>query len=305
MKDFICLAELTADEIWQLLNTARQLKEERLSGGNAPVLTGKCLGMIFAKPSLRTRVSFQVAMQHLGGYAIYLSPDEIGLGKRESVADVARVLSRYVDAIEARVFAHRTIEQLAQYATVPVINGLSDFSHPCQALADILTLWEKREQVKGQKLTFVGDGNNVANSLLLIGGRLGIHITIATPAGYEPHPAVVQLARRAALESGARIEITNDLDAAVHDADVVYTDVWTSMGQESEAKERRARFAAFQVNRALIARARPDALFMHCLPAHRGEEVTDEVIEGPNSVVFDQAENRLHAQKAVLVTLLA
>lgn len=304
MKHLISLADLSADEIWHILHTARDLKAEWKAGGNKPILAGKALAMIFEKPSLRTRVSFEMAMVHLGGHAIYLSPQEIGLGKRESVPDVARVLSRMVQGIEARVFAHRTVELLAEYATVPVINGLSDFSHPCQALGDVLTLWEKRGEVKGQKLVFVGDGNNVANSLLFIGGKLGMHVTVASPPGYEPHPAVVRLPREAVKSSGAVIEISNDPFKAVQGADVVYTDVWASMGQEAEAEARKKVFAPFQVNGALMARARPDTLFMHCLPAHRGEEVTDEVADSPNSVIFEEAENRLHAQKAVLAILM-
>jgi ornithine carbamoyltransferase len=305
MKDLLCLADLGDQDIWYILNTARELKAEWKAGGNKPILAGKSLAMIFEKPSLRTRVSFEIAMVHLGGHAAYLSPSEIGLGKRESVADVARVLSGYVQGIEARVFAHRVVEGLAQYATVPVINGLSDFSHPCQALGDVLTLWEKKGEVKGQKIAFVGDGNNVANSLLFIGGKLGIDVTVASPKGYEPHPAVVRLAREAAKKSGAALQILHDPARAVQDADVVYTDVWASMGQESEADERKAKFAGFQVNGALMAKANPDALFMHCLPAHRGEEVTDEVADSANSVIFEEAENRLHAQKAVLAILMA
>jgi ornithine carbamoyltransferase len=304
MRHFLCLADLSSDEIWQILSTGRDLKAEWQAGGNKPILAGKSLGMIFEKPSLRTRVSFQVAMVQLGGHAIYLSPNEIGLGQRESIADVARVLSRYVDGIEARVFAHRTIEKLAQYATVPVINGLSDFNHPCQALGDVLTLWEHRGKVKGQRLAFIGDGNNVANSLLFIGGKLGMDVTVATPKGYEPRPAVVRLAAEAAKQSAATLTVTNDPVEAVKGADVVYTDVWTSMGQEAEAEQRSVRFSGFQVNAALMAHTQPGTLFMHCLPAHRGEEVTDEVVDAPYAVIFDQAENRLHAQKAVLAILL-
>jgi ornithine carbamoyltransferase len=304
MKHLLCLADLSDQEIWHILNTARELKAEWKAGGNKPILAGKALAMIFEKSSLRTRVSFEMAVVHLGGHAIYLSPNEIGLGKRESVADVARVLSGYVQGIEARVFAHRAVEQLAQYATVPVINGLSDFSHPCQALGDVLTWWEKRGEVKGQKLAFIGDGNNVANSLLFIGAKLGIDVTVASPKGYEPHPAVVRLAKEAADKCGAAVTILNDPVQAVQDADVVYTDVWTSMGQEAEAEERNAKFVGFQVNSALMAHAKPDTLFMHCLPAHRGEEVTDQVADSANSVIFDQAENRLHAQKAVLAILM-
>ncbi|MBN1641582.1 MAG: ornithine carbamoyltransferase [Anaerolineae bacterium] len=304
MQHLLCLADLSADEIWQILNTARDLKAAWKSGGNAPLLSGKSLAMIFAKPSLRTRTSFEMAMVQLGGHALYLSPDEIGLGERESVADVARVLSRYVDGIEARVYAHREIEELAAHATVPVINGLSDYVHPCQALGDVLTLWEHRGEVGG-RMAFIGDGNNVANSLLYIGSKLGIHVTVASPPGYEPHPAVIGLARQLARESGARIDVTHDPVQAVEGADVVYTDVWASMGQETEAEQRRIVFQGYQVNAALMAHAAPDALFMHCLPAHRGEEVTNEVADGPHSIIFDQAENRLHAQKAVLALLMA
>jgi ornithine carbamoyltransferase len=305
MKHLICLADTSSDEIWHVLSTARDLKAEWKETGNKPLLASKSLAMIFEKPSLRTRTSFEMAMVHLGGHALYLSPSEIGLGTRESVGDIARVLSRYVDAIEARVFAHRTIEELARCANVPVINGLSDFVHPCQALGDVLTLWEHKGEVTGQKLAFVGDGNNVANSLMFIGGKLGMQIAIATPVGYEPHPAALRLAQQAARASGGQIVVTNDPIEAVRDADVVYTDVWASMGQEGEAEERKARFHGFQVNAALMGHARPDALFMHCLPAHRGEEVTDEVADSANSVIFDEAENRLHAQKAVLAILMA
>jgi ornithine carbamoyltransferase len=304
MEHLLCVADLSSDEIWHILNTARDLKAEWKSGGDKPLLAGQSLALIFEKPSLRTRVSFDVAMAHLGGHAIYLSPAEIGLGKRETVADVARVLSGYVQGIEARVFDHHNIEELAAFASVPVINGLSDFCHPCQVLGDVLTLWEQRGKVQGQKLTFVGDGHNMAHSLLFIGGKLGIHTTIASPVGYEPHPAAIRLAREAAKESGAQIVVTHDPASAVVDADVVYTDVWTSMGQETEREQRLKEFAGYQVDSALMARARPDALFMHCLPAHRGEEVTDEVIESSNSVVFAEAENRLHAQKAVLALLM-
>jgi ornithine carbamoyltransferase len=304
MEHLLCVADLSSDDIWHILNTARDLKAEWKSGGNKPILAGQSLALIFEKPSLRTRVSFDVAMAHLGGHAVYLSPAEIGLGKRETVADVARVLSGYVQGIEARVFDHHNVEELAAFASVPVINGLSDFCHPCQVLGDVLTLWEQRGEVEGQKLTFVGDGHNMAHSLLFIGSKLGIHTTIASPVGYEPHPAAVRLAQVAAKESGAQISITHDPASAVVDAGVVYTDVWTSMGQEAERAQRMKEFTGYQVDSALMARARPDALFMHCLPAHRGEEVTDEVIESSNSVVFAEAENRLHAQKAVLAILM-
>jgi ornithine carbamoyltransferase len=304
MEHFLSIASLTADEFWGLLNLARELKAEWRGGGNKPILQGKVLGMVFQKPSLRTRVSFEVGMLHLGGSALYLSPAEIQLGQRESVADVARVLSRYVQGIMARVFVHRHLEQLAEHADVPVINGLSDFSHPCQALGDLLTAWEKLGALEGRKLVFVGDGNNVANSLLFACTKVGMDVTVVSPLGYEPHPGVVQLARSFASQSGSRVEISNVPSQAVEGADVIYTDVWASMGQEAEAEVRQARFVGFQVNEALVARAKPEVLVMHCLPAHRGQEITDAVADGPNSVLFDEAENRLHAQKAVLATLM-
>ncbi len=305
MKHFLTVADLTPDELWQLLHLARDLKAEWQAGGNKPVLKGQVLGMVFQKPSLRTRVSFEMGMIHLGGSALYLSPNEIQLGQRESVADVARVLSRYVQGIMARVFGHRDIEQLAEYADVPVINGLSDYNHPCQAVGDIFTAWEKLGELKGRKLVFVGDGNNVANSLLFAGTKVGMDVAVASPAGYEPHPGVVRLAQAFAAESGSRVEIGNAPAEAVQDADVVYTDVWASMGQEAEAAQRKARFVGFQINEELVSRAKPDVLVMHCLPAHRGEEITDAVADGPHSVLFDEAENRMHAQKAILVTLMA
>ncbi len=304
MEHLLCLADLSREEIWHILHTAAELKRECKSGGNRPLLAGKALAMIFEKPSLRTRVSFEMAAVHLGAHPIYLAPTDIGLGKRESVPDVARVLSRYVQGIEARVFDHRTLELLAQYATVPVINGLSDFAHPCQALADLFTLWEKRGQLEGLKIAFIGDGNNVANSLLFICARLGVNMAVASPPGYEPHPAVVRLALQMACDSGAIITVTNDPLTAVESADVVYTDVWVSMGQEAEAAERHRRFVGYQVDQDLMSHAGPDALFMHCLPAHRGQEVTDQVADASYSVIWDEAENRLHVQKAVLAILM-
>ncbi|MCD6554804.1 MAG: ornithine carbamoyltransferase [Chloroflexi bacterium] len=305
MRHFLSIADLSSDEVWAILDKARALKDERQkTGENEPLLRGKTLGMVFQKPSLRTRVSFDMAMIQLGGRALYLSPNEIQLGKRESVADVARVLSRYVDAIMARVFAHRDVEELAAYSRVPVINGLSDFNHPCQGMADLLTIYERYDKLTGLKLAYVGDGNNVAHSLLLGASKTGMHITVATPTGYEPHPAVVRLARTFATESGSEVVITNDPRQAVRDADVIYTDVWTSMGQEAEAEQRLKVFPPYQVNGELVAQARPEVIVMHCLPAHRGQEITDEVADGPHSVLFDQAENRMHAQKAILVSLL-
>jgi len=304
VQHFLTLAELTSTEIENLLDLALKLKKERAKGGNKPILAGKNLAMVFQKPSLRTRVSFEIAMKQLGGDALYISPDEIGLGKRESVADVARVLSGYVDGIMARVFDHEHVLALAQYATVPVINGLSDYNHPCQALGDILTILERRPQLKGLTVSYVGDGNNVATSLIHICTKLGIHFKIATPLDYQLPPLVVVKAREFAAKSGSQIFETTDPYEAVHDTDVIYTDVWTSMGQESEKAKRAAVFPAYQVNTALVRKAKPDVLVMHCLPAHRGEEITDNVADSPNSILFPQAENRLHAQKAILAELL-
>jgi len=306
MEHFLSLADLTADEIRGLLEQAILLKEEWKQGGNPPLLAGKALGMLFQKPSLRTRVSFEMAMVHLGGHALYLSPFEIQLGKRESVPDVARVLSRYVDVIMARVFGHSDVVTLAEYSRVPVINGLSDYNHPCQGLADFLTIVEKKgKDLQGRKLAFIGDGNNVATSLLFGATRLGMDFAIAGPPGYELPARVWELGQQFAAESGSHILATHDPAEAVADADVIYTDVWASMGQEDEAEERARIFIPYQVNETLVAQARPDVIVMHCLPAHRGQEITDEVTDGPHSVLWDQAENRMHAQKAILVELLA
>ncbi len=304
MKHLLSIVDLSSDEVWQILNVAKELKEEWQKGNNKPILKGKTLGMIFQKPSLRTRVSFEMAMIHLGGQALYLSPEEIKLGARESVPDVARVLSRYVDGIMARVFAHSHIQELAAYSRVPVINGLSDYSHPCQALADLFTIWENRGKLKGLKLAYMGDGNNVATSLLFAATKVGMDIAFASPEGYELSNDVVKLGREFAAQSGSKIELGRDPAAAVRGADVIYTDVWASMGQEEEIEKRLKVFPPYQVNAALVAQARADAMVMHCLPAHRGQEITDEVADGPHSVLFDQAENRLHAQKAILALLM-
>jgi ornithine carbamoyltransferase len=305
MKDFISIADLSSEQIWGILSRARELKDEWRKGGNQPLLKGKVLGMIFQKSSLRTRVSFDVAMLHLGGHALYLSPNEIGLGQRESIGDVARVLSRYVDGIMARVFDHDHVLQLAKYSRVPVINGLSDYNHPCQGMADILTIWEKKGDLKGLKLAYVGDGNNVTVSLLFAATKLGMHIAIGNPPGYELPAEAVALGRQFAQESGSQILIAHDPVEAVAEADIVYTDTWTSMGQEAEATQRATIFPPYQVNSNLLAHAQPEAIVMHCLPAHRGQEITDEVADGPQSAIFDQAENRLHAQKGILATLMA
>jgi len=303
-KDLISLADLSPAEIWALVELAVSLKAEWTQGGNRPRLAGKTLAMIFQKPSLRTRVSFEMGMIHLGGHAMYLAPEEIKLGHRESTPDVARVLSRYVDGIMARVFAHADVVALAKWASVPVINGLSDYSHPCQALADLLTIYEKLGKLKGVKLAYVGDGNNVLHSLMFGGAAVGLHLVAATPEGYDPLPEAVCQAQGRAAGTGATIRLLRDPHEAVKGADVIYTDTWFSMGQEAEAKARGQVFPPYQVNARLLAAAGPQAAVMHCLPAHRGEEITDEVADGPRSWLFDQAENRLHAQKAVLVDLL-
>lgn len=304
MKHFLTLADLTPAELQFILDLAVQLKAEWQAGGNPPLLKGKVLGMVFQKPSLRTRVSFDMAMLHLGGHALYLSPNEIQLGKRESVADVSRVLSRYVQVVMARVFAHADVVELARWSSVPVINGLSDYSHPCQGIADFLTMLEHKGELKGRKLTYLGDSNNVTHSLLFGATKLGMDFALGAPAGYSLRPDVMALAQEFAAVSGSKITVTTDPREAIKDADVVYTDTWTSMGQEAEAEERRKIFPPYQVNTALLAYAKPDAIVMHCLPAHRGEEITDEVADGPQSVIFDQAENRLHGQKAILVWVL-
>ena len=303
-RHFLAISDFTRPDLEKMLQLALGLKDERRSGGNSPILAGKVLAMVFQKPSLRTRVSFDMAMRHLGGDALYLSPDEIGLGKRESIADVSRVLSRYVDAIMARVFAHEHVLELARHASVPVINGLSDYNHPCQALADMLTILERFRRLEGLRLAYIGDGNNVAVSLLAACARLGVDFTIASPEGHELPREVQALGKQMAYESGAQARFLKDPHEAVSGASVIYTDTWTSMGQEAEAKRREAVFPPYQVNAQLLSEAQPEAIVMHCLPAHRGQEITDEVADGPHSAIFDQAENRLHAQKAILVTLL-
>lgn len=302
-KDFISIQDYTPEELQSMLDLAIQLKKEYFSGGNPPLLKGKVLGMIFQKPSLRTRVSFDMAMRHLGGDALYLSPNEIGLGQRESIADVARVLSGYVHAIMARVFAHEHVLELAKWASVPVINGLSDYDHPCQAMADALTIVEKFGTLKGVNVTFVGDGNNVCVSLLHIVTKLGGNFTHSGPEGYDMPQQAVELGLQFAAKSGSKVRFTRDPHEAVRDAQVIYTDTWTSMGQEAEAKEREKVFPPYQVNEQLVSEADKDCIVMHCLPAHRGQEITDAVADGPHSAIFPQAHNRLHAQKAILVRL--
>ena len=303
VNHFLSIADLSPNELHNLLDLALTLKQEWKDGGNAPILKGKSIALVFQKPSLRTRVSFEMGMVHLGGYALYLSPNEVKMGGRESVPDVARVLSGYVDAVMARVFAHEHILQLAEYGSVPIINGLSDYSHPAQALADIFTILEAKKQLEGLKIAYVGDGNNVARSLLFAAMKVGMHFAIATPPEYTLSKDDYVLGEQFST-AGASIEIYEDPAKAVADADVVYTDVWTSMGQEEETAVRLKVFPPYQLNQKLINLAKPDSLVMHCLPAHRGEEITDEVADGPNSVLFTQAANRMHAQKAILATLL-
>ena len=302
MRDFLSIRDFTPQEIRHLLGLAARIKSH--PAAYAGELHGQTLAMIFEKPSLRTRVSFEIGMRQLGGHGLYLSPAEISLGKRESVHDVARNLERMVQAIMVRTFAHQIVEELAVCSAVPVINGLTDYSHPCQSLADYLTMWEIKGKLAGLKVAYIGDGNNVAHSLMFAGAQLGSDVWVATPAGYEPDSAAVSWARERALQSGGVVVVTNDPQEAAYGADIIYTDVWTSMGQEAEKEKRLRAFAAFQVTPELMQRAKPDVLFMHCLPAHRGEEVAAAVMDSPHSVVFHQAENRIHAQKAILLELM-
>ncbi len=304
-KDFIAIADYSAEDLKRMLDLAVKLKKEYFEKGNEPILKGKVLALLFSKPSLRTRISFDMGMRHLGGDALFISPDEIGLGKREAISDVARVLSGYVSGIMARVFAHEHVLELAKWASIPVINGLSDYNHPCQALSDVMTIYEKFGHMDGLKVAFIGDGNNVATSLLHACAKLGMNFTIASPEGYDLSDKVLADAREMAKVSGISIKTLRDPKEAVSGVDVIYTDTWTSMGQEAETEKRKAVFPPYQVNNALLKLASPNAIVMHCLPAHRGQEITDEVADGPQSALFPQAHNRLHAQKAILVELLA
>ncbi|HET6367862.1 MAG TPA: ornithine carbamoyltransferase [Pseudomonadales bacterium] len=300
MKHFLSMEDLERDEVTRLFRLTAELKSRIKAGDRATPLTGRTMALIFEKPSLRTRVTFEVGMVQLGGASVYLAAQEIGFGKRESVPDIARNLSRWVDIVTARVFSHATVEGLARFSTIPVINGLSDREHPCQAMADLFTLWERGLDLRQTRLAWIGDGNNVCHSVLLLGARLGMDMIVATPPGYEPDPTVVESCRRA----GGKVALTADAREAAEGADVVYTDVWISMGQEAERERRHEAFQRYQVNETLLRFAAPKALVMHCLPAHRGEEITDSVLDGPQSVILDQAENRLHAQKAVILHLL-
>jgi ornithine carbamoyltransferase len=303
MQHFLALADYSRAELEAMLQSAQNLKAEWQRGGNRPALQGRVLGMLFSKPSLRTRVSFDMAMRHLGGDALYLSPAEVGLGQRESIADVSRVLSGYVHAIMARVFDHAHILELARYSRVPVINGLSDYNHPCQGLADMLTILERFGRLEGLNLAFIGDGNNVAVSLLHACAVLGLNFTLASPEGYDLPAEALALGQK--LATGTSIRTLRNPHEAAHGAHILYTDTWVSMGQEEEAQRRLKVFPPYQLNQHLLEHADPQAIVMHCLPAHRGQEITDEVMDGPQSAVFQQAENRLHAQKAILLHLLA
>jgi ornithine carbamoyltransferase len=303
MEDFLAISDCSSQEIRELLEESRELKALYKSGGRDLCLSGKVLAMLFEKPSLRTRISFQVAMTDLGGNPIYVKPEDIGgIGKREPIKDIARVLSRYVNGIMARTFEHCTITELAKYADVPVINALTDWSHPCQAMADVLTIWEHFGRMEGIKIAFIGDGNNVARSLAFASGKLGMKLVVASPAGYELDAETIRRANAMHLDCTAQV---SDPRAAVADADVIYTDTWVSMGQEDEKDQRVREFAGYAVDAALVAAAPAHAKIMHCLPAYRGYEISDEVVESPNSIIFDQAENRLHFQRALLKKLMA
>lgn len=303
-RSFVSMTDFSADEIRAVLDRADELKADRAGAFRAAPLRGKTLAMIFQKPSLRTRVSFETGMTRLGGHAIYLAPSDIKLGQRETTEDIALVISRYADAIMARVFGHDIVVELARHATVPVINGLSDFEHPCQILADLMTIRERKGRLEGLNATYIGDGNNVAHSMMYGAALVGMNLAVATPPGFEPAREVLDESRKMGGASGATIRVTNDIADAANDCDVLYTDVWASMGQEAEAAERREKFKGFQINADLMRHARPDAIILHCLPAHYGEEIDYDTSRTPNSAIFDQAENRMHAQNGLLVELL-
>lgn len=303
-KDLLTLADYSAETIKDLLSKAKKLKNAYLLGEETNILKGKILGLIFDKPSTRTRVSFEAGMLQLGGQALYLNGQDLQLGRGEPISDTAKVLSQYVDAIMIRTFSHQRVEELAEHATIPVINGLTDLYHPCQALADLLTILEVKGTLNGVKMAYIGDGNNVAHSLMIAAAKVGIDLNVATPVGYEPNKEIQKMAEGYAKESGSVISVLNNPKDAVLDADVIYTDVWTSMGQEAENEQRLKDFKEFQVNEELVSGAKADFMFLHCLPAHRGEEVTSEVIDGKLSYVFQQAGNRLHVQKALLAEIL-
>lgn len=304
-KDFLSIHDLSVDEIYQILDFTKILKAKQKAGEPHQLLKGKTLGMIFQKSSTRTRVSFEVGMYQLGGSALFLSSNDLQIGRGEPVKDTGRVLSRYLDGIMIRTFSHLEVEELAEYSSIPVINALTDLLHPCQAMADIFTAIEYKGDLKGRKLCYIGDGNNMVNSLLHICAKVGMDISVATPPNYAPDATIVEQAVAAAKTSGSKISILDDPFAAAQDADVLYTDVWASMGKEGEQAIRKQAFAGFQINSTIMQVAKKDAIVMHCLPAHRGEEITEDVLEGPNSVVFVEAENRLHVQKAIMALLMA
>jgi ornithine carbamoyltransferase len=302
-KDLISINDLSASEIEQIISATLKMKHRHQSGEMVQPLLGKTLGMIFHKPSARTRISFEVGMYQLGGHCVILSEREIGMGTRESVSDLAKLFSRYLDTVMIRTFSHELVVELAKYASIPIINGLTDFSHPCQILTDLVSIYEKKDRVKGLKIAYIGDGNNVCNSWLFAAGKLGLNLAIASPEGYLPKPEVIKLAK--SYKTGHEITLYTEVKKAAEDADVIYTDVWASMGQEAEQKHRLSVFQPYQLNDDLVKLTKPDALVMHCLPAHRGHEITDSVIDGPKSIVFDQAENRMHTQKAILYWLVS
>jgi ornithine carbamoyltransferase len=304
-RDFVRIGTWNSEELKTALDLADELKALRKQREPHELLPGRTLGMIFQKPSTRTRVSFEVGIVELGGYGLYLSASDLQLGRGETIKDTAHVLERYLDAIMIRTFAQEDVEQLAEHADIPVVNGLTDYSHPCQALADLMTIRERLGRLSGARLAYLGDGNNVCVSLMVGAARFGMRFVAATPEGYEPDPNAVNAARRAAVQMGGTVELVRDPQEAARDADVLYTDVWTSMGQEEESERRRKNLAGFQIDDALLAHASPDAIVLHCLPAHYGEEITEEVLYGPHSAVWDQAENRLHAQKALLALIVS
>ena len=303
-KSLLSINDLTLEEMYQIFDVSKTLKELHHTGQPHKWLAGKTLGMIFAKPSTRTRVSFEAGIYHLGGIGMYFGPNDLQLKRGETISDTAKVLSRYIDGIMIRTFDHQDVVDLARFGSIPIINGLTDLLHPCQVLTDLFTILEKKRELKGLKLTYIGDGNNMAHSLLNGCSKVGMHISIASPSGYKPNKDIVNDAKTNAKKMGSKVEILDDPVAAVKNADIIYTDVWASMGQEAEAKDRQKKFAGFQVNNKLAKNAKEDYLFMHCLPAHRGEEVAAEVIDSEHSIVFDEAENRLHVQKAIMALIM-
>ncbi len=304
-KSFLSIHDFTSEQIMRVMDLAAVLKAEQKAGVPHPILKGKTLGMIFLKPSTRTRISFEVAIWQLGGYGLFLNANDLQLKRGETIADTARVLSRYLDGIMIRTFAHSDVVELSREGSIPVINGLTDLLHPCQVMADLLTGIEKFGSLRGRKLVYVGDGNNMVHSLMYGGAKLGMHVTCACPEGYEPDPDVVASARADGAATGARMEIMRDPKEAVRGADILYTDVWASMGQEAERDKRVRDFRGYQISAELVSMANPDCIVMHCLPAHRGEEITDDAADGPHSVLWDEAENRLHAQKAILALTMS